>query len=87
MGNAIPADANVAGSFGTSLDWSAFQALAGDPALLVDKLAWTFTAGSLSDSARRIIVTAVSAISGDTLARAKTAAYLVLNASQTQVER
>jgi uncharacterized protein (DUF1800 family) len=87
MGNAIAPDPTVAGAFGTSLDWSAFQALAGDPAGLVDKLAWTFTAGSLSDSARRIIVAAVNAVSGDSLARAQTAAYLVLNASQTQVER
>lgn len=88
MGNAIAADTTVVGAIGTSIDWAAFQALANDPAALVDKLAWTFTAGSLSDSARRIVVAAVNAVaSSDPLTRAKTAAYLVLNASQTQVER
>ncbi|MBL8518528.1 MAG: DUF1800 domain-containing protein [Betaproteobacteria bacterium] len=88
MGNAIAADTSVTGATGTRIDWTPWQALAGNPAALVDKLAWTFTAGSLSDSARNIIITAVNAVSAtDTLTRAKTAAYLVLNASQTQVER
>ena len=88
MGNGVAADATVTGAIGTFIDWTAFQALANDPPGLVDKLAWTFTAGSLSDSARQIIVSAVGAVSAsDSLTRAKTAAYLVLNASQTQVER
>lgn len=88
MGNAIAADATVTGSTGTSINWAPWQALANDPAALVDKLAWTFTAGTLSDSARRIIITAVNAVSStDTLTRAKTAAYLVLTTSQSQVER
>lgn len=88
MGNAIAADATVAGATGTSINWAPWQALAADPAGLVDKLAWTFTAGTLSDSARRIIVSAVGAVSAtDTLTRSKTAAYLVLTASQSQVER
>lgn len=88
MGNAIAPDATVTGSIGTTINWTPWQALAADPAGLVDRLAWTFTAGSLSDSARSIIITAVNAVAAtDTLNRAKTAAYLVLNSSQTQVER
>lgn len=88
MGNAIAADATVTGATGTSINWAPWQALAGDPAGLVDKLAWTFTSGTLSESARRSIVTAVNAVSStDTLTRAKTAAYLVLSSSQSQVER
>ncbi|MDX2218323.1 MAG: DUF1800 domain-containing protein [Burkholderiales bacterium] len=88
MGNAIPPNNTVSGAVGTSINWAPWQALAGNPAALVDKLAWTFTAGSLSDSARDIIINAVNAVAAtDTLTRAKTAAYLVLNSSQTQVER
>lgn len=88
MGNPVAADTTVQGAIGTTINWTPWQALAADPAGLVDRLAWTFTAGSLSESARRIIVTAVNAVPAtDTLNRAKTAAYLVLNASQSQVER
>jgi uncharacterized protein (DUF1800 family) len=88
MGNAIAPNNTVAGALGTSVNWVPWQGMASNPAALVDKLAWTFTAGSLSDSARNIIIAAVNAVSAtDTLTRAKTAAYLVLNASQTQVER
>ncbi len=88
MGNPIAPNTTVTGAVGTSINWVPWQSLAADPALLVDRLAWTFTAGSLSDSARNIIITAVNAVAAtDTLTRAKTAAYLVLNSSQTQVER
>ncbi len=86
--NGIAADPSVSGAIGTSLDLSAFQALALDPASLVDKLNFTFAAGSLSANLQRSIVTAVSAVPAtDTLGRARTAAYLVLTSSQAQVER
>ena len=88
MGNAIAADASVPGAVGTSIDWTPWQALAGTPTALVDKLSWLFTSGTLSASAQKKIVDAVNAVaSTDTLTRAKTAAYLVLSASQVQVER
>ena len=86
--NGIAADPSVTGSIGTSLDLSAYQSLAADPASLVDKLSFTFSGGSLSTSVRRSIVTAVNAVAAtDTIGRARTAAYLVLTSSQAQVER
>ncbi len=82
------ADANVVGATGTAVDWTPWQALAGNPAALVDKLSWIFTGGTLSASAQQQIVTAVSTITAtDTLNRAKNAAYLVLTSSQFQVDR
>ncbi|MFN7222255.1 MAG: DUF1800 family protein, partial [Burkholderiales bacterium] len=82
------ADANVQGATGTTINWALWQALAGNPTALVDKLAWVLTAGSLSTSARQQVINTVSAMSTtDTLARARTAAYLVLNSSHFQVDR
>ncbi len=86
MGTGVTPEAAVSGSTGTYVNWAPWQALAANPATLVDKLSWTFAAGNLSASAQQIIVNAVSAVAAtDTLTRAKTAAYLVLTASQTQV--
>lgn len=86
--NGIAADASVQGATGTRLDLSALQALAADPAGLVDKLSWTYAHGSLSTSVQRSIIDAVTAIpASDTLGRARAAAYLVLTSSQAQVER
>ena len=88
MGNAIAADASVPGAVGTSINWTPWQALAATPAALVDKLSWVFNNGALSASAQKKIVDAVNMVaSTDTLTRAKTAAYLVLSASQVQVGR
>ncbi len=82
------ADPTVTGATGTSIDWAPWQALAGNPAALVDKLSWIFAAGALSTSSQQQIVNAVNAIaSTDTLSRARTAAYLVLTSSQFQVDR
>jgi uncharacterized protein (DUF1800 family) len=81
-------DATVTGATGTIVDWAPFQALAGNPAALVDKLSWLFTAGSLSQTAQQQIVTAVNALAAtDTIGRARAAAYLVLTSSQFQVDR
>ncbi len=81
-------DATVTGATGTTVDWAPWQALAANPAALVDKLSWIFAAGALSTSSQQQIVNAVNAItSTDTLSRARTAAYLVLTASQFQVDR
>ena len=87
MGNAIAAEPSVQGSVGTSINWAPWQALAATPAALVDKLSTIFVHGALSATAQKKIVDAVNSVAAtDTLTRAKTAAYLVLNASQTQVE-
>ncbi len=81
-------DATVVGATGTTINWAPFQALAGNPAALVDKLSWLFAAGALSTSSQQQIVNAINAItSTDTLTRARTAAYLVLTSSQFQVDR
>jgi uncharacterized protein (DUF1800 family) len=81
-------DANVVGATGTTINWAPWQALAGNPAALVDRLAWVLTAGSMSTSARQQVINTVNAMSStDTLARARTAAYLVLNSSHFQVNR
>lgn len=81
-------DANVPGATGTTVDWAPWQALAGNPAALVDKLSWVFTAGAMSASAQQQVVNAVNAIAAtDTLGRARAAAYLVLSSSHFQVDR
>lgn len=83
-----PADRTVLDSTGVAIDWTPWQALAANPAALVDKLSWIFSAGALSQSAQQQIITAVNAIAvTDTLGRAKSAAYLVLTSSQFQVDR
>lgn len=88
MGNGFAPEASVAGAVGTYVDWAPWQTLSTTPAVLVDKLNWTFAGGTLSTSAQKIITDAVAAVAAtDTLNRAKTAAYLVLNAAQVQVER
>ncbi len=81
-------DATVIGATGTTVDWAPWQALAGNPAALVDKLSWIFTGGTLSTSAQQQVVIAVNALAAtDTLGRARTAAYLVLSSSHFQVDR
>lgn len=81
-------DATVPGATGTTVDWAPWQALAANPAALVDKLSWVFTAGAMSTSAQQQVVNAVNAIAAtDTLGRARTAAYLVLSSSHFQVDR
>ncbi len=81
-------DATVPGATGTTVDWAPWQALAANPAALVDKLSWIFAAGALSTSSQQQIINAVNAVaSTDTLSRARTAAYLVLTSSQFQVDR
>jgi len=81
-------DANVTGATGTMVDWAPWQALAANPAALVDKLSWVFTGGIMSTSAQAQVVNAVNTIAAtDTLVRARTAAYLVLSSSHFQVDR
>jgi uncharacterized protein (DUF1800 family) len=73
---------------GTSIDLSAMQALAGNPAQLVDKLNELMMHNSMSASMRDSIINAVAAVpSSNTLKRARTAVYLVASSSQYQVQR
>lgn len=73
---------------GTSIDLSALQALAGDPAQLVERLNQLMMHGTMSVEMRNSITGAVSAVSSSNpLKRARTAVYLVATSSQYQVER
>jgi uncharacterized protein (DUF1800 family) len=73
---------------GTSLDLSAMQALAANPAQLVDALNTLLMHGTMSAEMRQSIINAVSAVAAtNALKRARTAVYLVATSSQYQVER
>jgi hypothetical protein len=86
--NGIAPDGNVYGATGTTVSLSPLQALASDPAALVEKLNGLMLAGAMSTQAKAAIITAVNAVpASDTLGRARTAAYLVLSSSQYSVER
>jgi uncharacterized protein (DUF1800 family) len=80
--------ATVANATGTSINWAPWQALASNPAALVDKLSWVFAAGAMSQSAQQQIITAISTIPAtDTFNRTRLAVYLTLTANQYQVDR
>jgi hypothetical protein len=73
---------------GTKLDLSAVQALAANPAKLVDTLDQFLLHGSMSDAMASSIVKAVAAVSATTpMLRVQTAIYLVVSSSQYQVQR
>ena len=73
---------------GTSLTLAPLQPLAADPASLVDYVNERLLHGSMSGMTRESIVRAVSAVARtNLLKRVRTAVYLVLTASQYQVER
>ncbi|HYX40675.1 MAG TPA: DUF1800 family protein, partial [Pyrinomonadaceae bacterium] len=76
---------------GTSLDFSAMQALADNPQQLVDSLNSLLLHNTMSATISSSIVTNVSAIptsdANYKLKRAQTALYLVLTSAQYQVER
>lgn len=82
----IPVSANA--PQGTSIDLSPVQALAGNPAQLVDMLNNLLMHGTMSPEMRSSIVEAVSAVpNSNPLKRARTAVYLIATSSQYQVER
>ncbi|HEV7844249.1 MAG TPA: hypothetical protein VGO69_11175, partial [Pyrinomonadaceae bacterium] len=73
---------------GTSINMSALQAVANNPATLVATLDGLLMHNSMSPAMRGVITTAVSNIpAANTLQRAQTALYLVATSSQYQVER
>jgi uncharacterized protein (DUF1800 family) len=82
----IPVSANAPD--GTSIDLTGLQALAGNPAALVEELNRVLLHGNISTAMRDSIVAAVSAVPGtNTLLRARQALYLVATSSQYQVQR
>ncbi|HMF55816.1 MAG TPA: DUF1800 domain-containing protein [Pyrinomonadaceae bacterium] len=73
---------------GTKLDYSAYQAMAGNPAQLVDALNQLLMHGTMSQAMRDSIVTNVTNVSSANPAlRTQTAIYLVATSSQYQVQR
>jgi uncharacterized protein (DUF1800 family) len=86
QGGAKP-DPTVTGSTGTSIDLTALAAIT-DPNAMIAQLNQVLMHGSLSSEAADVILTAVNAQSStDSLAAARTAAYLMLTSGQYQVER
>jgi uncharacterized protein (DUF1800 family) len=76
------------GATGTVPDWSELQAVAGDAGKLLAQLDMLLLHGTMSASTSGAILPAVNAIpASNTLARAKTAFYLVATSPQYQVER
>lgn len=87
FGTIAPSTA-VYGATGTQFNWSPLQALAGNPSALADKLSDLLLNGTMSAPMKTAIVSAVSAVAAsDTLARARTAVYLIAASPQFQVER
>ncbi|PYS50044.1 MAG: hypothetical protein DMF68_08310 [Acidobacteria bacterium] len=73
---------------GTQLNYSSYQALAGNPQQLVDSLDAAMMHGTTSPSMKASIVQAVTNIASSNAAlRTQTAIYLIATSSQYQVER
>ena len=84
----IAADPDDNSPLGTALDFSELQALAGNPTNLVDRLNRLLMHDTMSDALRSSILDAVNAIDpGDPYFRAQQALYLVVVASQYQIQR
>ena len=76
------------GAIGTTPDWTALQAVAGDANALLAQLNTLLLHGTMSAAMSAAIIPAINAIpASNTLARAKTAFYLVATSPQYQVER
>ena len=86
-GNGIPIS-NPNRPSGTQLNYSTYQAQAGNPAQLVDNLNIRLMHGTMSPAMRTNIIAAVTAIaSSDPAGRTRTAIYLVATSAQYQVQR
>jgi uncharacterized protein (DUF1800 family) len=73
---------------GTVIDMSQMTALANDPPTMVEALNQQLLHGTMNDPMRTQILNAVSAVDPSMpLARAQTAAYLIVSSSQYQVQR
>jgi hypothetical protein len=80
--------ATLPGATGTTPNWTALSALAGDPNALLNELDALLMHGTTPAAMRTSIVSAINAIAAsDPLTRAKTAFYLVTTSPQYQVER
>lgn len=88
FGRPVPPDPALPGAVGTQLSLAAWEPLAGEPGRLVDTLGGLLLHAGLTDTARRAIVAAVSAVpAANPAQRVKTAAYLLVAGPQYQVQR
>jgi uncharacterized protein (DUF1800 family) len=88
LGAAIKPDTSVAGSTGTTIDWTSLQGLAADSAKLTDRLNTLMMHNAMSSAMRTTIINAVEAVpSTDPLKRARTAVYLAATSAQYMVEK
>jgi len=86
-GNGIPPSGTNRPT-GTQLNYSSYQAMAGNPQQLVDALNARLMHGTMSSQMNATIVATVNAIaSSDPAGRTRTAIYLVASSAQYQVER
>jgi len=77
---------NVQGATGTRVNSTPFNALAANPAGLVDRLATLFTSGDLTAAEKAAIVTAVTTVpANDAARRVRTAIYLLVTSAQAHV--
>lgn len=84
----VAPDPTVYGSTGTTLDLSAYQAVAGDANELVERTNRLLLAGRMSRAMKDAILSAVNAVPArDLLGRARTAVWLAMTSPQYQVER
>jgi uncharacterized protein (DUF1800 family) len=84
----VAPDSTVAGATGTKINLSPLATLAADPEKLMDKLDLVMMHNTMSVAMRSIIIDAINAVpASDSLARARTAVYLVATSPQYQVER
>jgi hypothetical protein len=89
-GNGIPVGTNRPS--GTQLNYSSYQALAGNPQQLVDALNARLMHGTMSQAMNANIVATITGITNanattQALQRTQTAIYLVATSAQYQVER
>ena len=84
----VAAAGGVAGATGTQLNSSTLNALAANPAALVDRVAVIFGNNTLSAAEKGAIVTAVTAQpANDAALRVRSAIYLVVTSPQFQVAK
>jgi hypothetical protein len=73
---------------GTQPDWTAWRALAANPAFLLDEVDALLFHGTMPPAMRATLLAAINAVpASDTLTRAKTAFYLAITSPEYQVER
>jgi uncharacterized protein (DUF1800 family) len=85
-GNGIPT--GIDRPTGTQVNYSSFQAMAGNPQQLVDALDALLMHGTMSASMKsNVVLTVTNVANADAAIRTRTAIYLIVSSSQYQVER